>query len=259
MADDLYNYSGKLAYLQAVCRDARLGRSELAVMSILIEHADKVTGSCYPSIGRMVDTGKVSKSSAIRALRKLEEAGWIQASKRNGALTNYTLTGVTGGTGIVLGTGVVSAKTGVIQNLRRGPTGSERDTEAVPGVTPEQEKNKSNRLEQNVQADFFLKFWTAYPRKEAKTKALSIWKAQKLDQIAGRIIEDVEARVADAEQWQDPRFIPHATTYLNQRRWEDEWKAHLKSVDGRLPRDMRADDEIAAANEAAQLRIEAMA
>ena len=258
MADDLYNYSGKLAYLQAVCRDPRLGRSELAVMSILVEHADKAKGTCYPSIARMVETAQVSKSAAIRALRKLQEAGWIQASKRNGALTNYTLTGVIGATGVILGTGVIHAQTGVIQNLHRGPTGSERDTEAVPGMTPEQGKSKSNRVQQNVQADFFLKFWHSYPRKEAKAKALSIWKAQKLDQIADRIIEDVEARVADVEQWQDPRFIPHATTYLNQRRWEDEWKTLPNGIAGRLPRDTRAEDEIAAANEAQLRRMEAM-
>ncbi len=26
-------------------------------------------------------------------------------------------------------------------------------------------------------------------------------------------------------QWSNVKFIPHATTYLNQRRWEDDWSA----------------------------------
>ena len=102
MIDDLYNYSGKLALLQAVCRDPRLGRPELAVMSVLIDHAHKVTGECYPSIARMTDAGNVSRSSAIRAVRRLEELGWIHVSKQMPTMRS-TAPGCSGSTAAFLG------------------------------------------------------------------------------------------------------------------------------------------------------------
>ena len=73
-------------------------------------------------------------------------------------------------------------------------------------------------------ADRFQDFWSRYPRKEGKAKAEKAWKSGKLDAHADLIIADVTARVDDRATWTDPRFIPHPTTYLNQRRWEDEWQ-----------------------------------
>jgi len=70
----------------------------------------------------------------------------------------------------------------------------------------------------------FEKFWTAYPRKVAKAAALKAWKKE-----AG-YLTDVQDRIFAALEWQkkqpqwikdDGQFIPHAATWLNQRRWED--------------------------------------
>lgn len=72
----------------------------------------------------------------------------------------------------------------------------------------------------------FSEFYLAYPRHEAKPAAEKAWKRHALDAVADAIIADVQARLADASQWKvtEKRFLPLPATYLNGRRWEDDWK-----------------------------------
>lgn len=67
-------------------------------------------------------------------------------------------------------------------------------------------------------------FWTAYPRKQAKQKALSAF--QKLSFSNGdfdRLLSALEAAKL-GEEWQKEggKYVPHAATWLNGRRFEDE-------------------------------------
>lgn len=252
MADELFNYSGKLAYLQAVCRDPRLGRSELAVMSVLVDHADKTTGRCYPSVARMADTGNVSRSSAIRALRRLEQTGWIKAAKRNGALSTYLLTSSEDGTGTTLGTGVNSARTGVKSNLRQGPTGSGDDTEAVPVVTPEQEKSKSNRLEQvatdAADAPHPVDLWKDGIQMLVTTGTAREQAGAAIGKLRKELGEDEAVSVVRTMLATRPTGPKSYIFGAIQQR-----KKLLAR--GMLPRDTRSDDDIAAANEVATQRL----
>lgn len=68
----------------------------------------------------------------------------------------------------------------------------------------------------------FDEFWDVYPRKENKKKAAKLWERKGFDSKADLIINDVKTRKVRHEPWQDKQFIPHATTYLNGERWEDE-------------------------------------
>lgn len=70
----------------------------------------------------------------------------------------------------------------------------------------------------------FEKFWQAYPRKEAKLKALeSFGRLVPTEALLQSIIGDLERRKG-SHDWKksDGQYIPHPTTYLNQRRWEDQ-------------------------------------
>lgn len=61
----------------------------------------------------------------------------------------------------------------------------------------------------------FDAFWTAYPRKVAKPTAIRAWMRQRppLDAVL-----DAVTRTTWSD---DPHFIPHPSTWLNARRWED--------------------------------------
>ena len=74
---------------------------------------------------------------------------------------------------------------------------------------------------QNYDQDF-LTFWNIYPRKVAKPSAQKAWTAKQCEQWLGHILSDIERRLKGEWDGADPQFIPHPTTYLNQRRWEDE-------------------------------------
>ena len=71
----------------------------------------------------------------------------------------------------------------------------------------------------------FERFWDAYPRGDGKKVALKAWISAGLDAHAEKIIADVNARKS---KWTDPKFIPHASTYLNQERWLDRKDANTE-------------------------------
>jgi hypothetical protein len=70
----------------------------------------------------------------------------------------------------------------------------------------------------------FERFWKCYPNKTGKGKAWTVWQRIKPDlQLAGKF-EDAIAWQITQPQWQKDggQFIPHAATWLNQKRWQDE-------------------------------------
>lgn len=68
----------------------------------------------------------------------------------------------------------------------------------------------------------FEQFWDRYPRRVAKKAALKIWMRMSDEQRRQAIaVIDDHTRMWIAEG-RGTRTIPHATTWLNQERWEDE-------------------------------------
>jgi hypothetical protein len=67
----------------------------------------------------------------------------------------------------------------------------------------------------------FAEFWLAYPRKVGKAEAERKWKTLKPD--AGAVLSAVKRQSA-SEQWRKDggRYVPNPSTWLHQRRWEDE-------------------------------------
>lgn len=72
--------------------------------------------------------------------------------------------------------------------------------------------------------DLFNRFWDKYPRKTDKTKAKAKWAKLKVTQaLFDQIMRGLAAHCASADWLKDSgQFIPHPTTWLNGRRWEDE-------------------------------------
>lgn len=71
----------------------------------------------------------------------------------------------------------------------------------------------------------FVDFWTVYPRKVSKQTAIRAWRktgANDSEALTDTIIADVNRRLKTEWSGKDMQYIPHPSTYLNQRRWEDE-------------------------------------
>lgn len=72
----------------------------------------------------------------------------------------------------------------------------------------------------------FASFWKLYPRKTDKAKAQKAWAKLNPDQPLFKEIMQGLAKHSVSRDWvkDDGQFIPHPTTWLNGRRWEDEVK-----------------------------------
>lgn len=112
---------------------------------------------------------------------------------------------------------------------------------ANPGLTqPKPKKSLTNSqlpitiLLKNVQKseddqsqspkDTFSEFWKAYPRKVGKGQAEKAWGKVKRPAETLRAILEAIGWQRTSEQWTKDggQYIPNPSTYLNQRRWEDE-------------------------------------
>ncbi len=68
-------------------------------------------------------------------------------------------------------------------------------------------------------------FWSAYPKKVAKTAALKAFNTAKVtSELLDTILKDIERRKVGDDDWQKAggKFIPYPASYLNEKRWEDE-------------------------------------
>lgn len=71
--------------------------------------------------------------------------------------------------------------------------------------------------------DDFERFWQAYPKKTGKGEAAKVWNRNGHPGV-DRILE-VIAIAAQSSKWREEngRFIPNPATWLNQKRWDDDY------------------------------------
>jgi hypothetical protein len=93
--------------------------------------------------------------------------------------------------------------------------------EQEPKIKPPRAKSARSTADE---PPLFTAFWDAYPRHEKRAKAANIWAKLAPDgALVGRIMSALEWQ-RNQPKWleKDGKYIPHATTWLNDRRWEDE-------------------------------------
>ena len=108
----------------------------------------------------------------------------------------------------------------------------QKNTDTTAPVLPRKEK-RERRVEgekkplptdATAMETAFERFWQVYPRKTAKMEARKVWK--RLDPVGG-LLDTIMAAVAvqaKSRDWlkENGKYIPHASTWLNGARWEDE-------------------------------------
>ena len=118
------------------------------------------------------------------------------------------------------------ALTAIRVALKRGRNGNDIDeTISLPEKRREEKKNKDPpEPPSDIEIDIdqgFIEFWSAYPKKQNKVAAQKAWRKLR---PAPELREQIHAGLAaqrESRQWVEG-FIPHASTWLNGRRWEDE-------------------------------------
>ncbi|MGP3708517.1 hypothetical protein [Gordonia paraffinivorans] len=104
-------------------------------------------------------------------------------------------------------------KGGLAKSKRAGKRlGKRSASDSVSENVAETETHISNKFDE---------FWSIYPRKVGRKAASSAYaKAIKSDVSEDALIAAVKA-YAEAMKGSDPKFIAHATTWLNQGRWDE--------------------------------------
>tara|TARA_R110000822_G_scaffold3036_9_gene13875 strand:+ start:669 stop:1103 length:435 start_codon:yes stop_codon:yes gene_type:complete len=69
----------------------------------------------------------------------------------------------------------------------------------------------------------FDRWYICYPKKQARETARKAWDKQKLDKIFSTIMIKSRAFVEHYRTTGKMDFLPMPATFLNQRRWEDEF------------------------------------
>ncbi len=107
-------------------------------------------------------------------------------------------------------------------STKRQPSGNQKSGKAPLNIS------KDNKTKDNINQDVaFVGFWDAYPKKVGKKAAWKAW--QRLEGLDAALLSAVMAgleRAKASEQWAKDggRYVPHAATWLNGERWEDEHK-----------------------------------
>lgn len=217
--------------------DRPVSATEKVVLLALADHADE-HGMCWPSISLLVKRAHVGERTVQRALQSLEDGGFIARERRqreNGSDTSnlYLLnmdgsqrkptdTSVTKG-GVNLAPHAVHG--GVIQTGGEGvtQTGGEGGLHDTPRTII---KNR-NIEPPSISADAeFAAFWAAYPKRPNNPKQPAIRKyvhARQVLKVSHETLVNGAKAYAASRAGEDPRYTAQAVTWLNQRRWDDEY------------------------------------
>ena len=167
-------------------------------------------GYCWAGNQYFADLYDVSKTSISTWIGNLKDAGHITVEM------NYKE-----GSKHILNRYIRILGEGIQENLHT-PTRKLNDPIQENFVDNNTVNNTKNITPNNI--GDFDSFWRFYPRKAGKEAARKAWAKLRPDQhIMQMILDNVKERVEKGEWRKDNQsFILHASTYLNQKRWEDE-------------------------------------
>lgn len=161
----------------------------------------------WPSLARIVCETSISKNTVCRHLEILENAGWIARNRGSlGKNTQYTA--------VIPENGSVRAGLAGPEVVSERHKGSVRETLEV---VSERDTNKQVNNQVITNSAKFDEFWLLYPAKKAKAEAKKKFNRLKPSEQLSAI-----ANLKTRKWPDDHQFIPHPTTYINQKRWEDE-------------------------------------
>ena len=86
-------------------------------------------------------------------------------------------------------------------------------------VTAEEKRIEEKRTEKKDLADFD-KFYSKYPRKVKKERAIKSWLKLKPD--INVVLKALEYQLSNDKRFRSVEYIPHPSTWLNDKEWENE-------------------------------------
>lgn len=206
-----------------VVKDPAIPAPAKGLYSLLCTYADR-DGVCFPSNARLAAEMAVTERSIQNWLSALADAGALVREERfsEGRQTvSVTRLVEDSASPRVEASFTPGGEAGFVQNK------TTMNNKTPP--TPQGGRKRALTVGERLQAGAdFERWWSLYPRKTARQAALvaygKAWAA-----VGAQVLLDALVHQRDALDDANRRgFCPHASTWLNQRRYED-------AVDGALP------------------------
>ena len=206
---------------------------ELLVLLALADFANDA-GEAWPSIRVLAEKARLTPRQCCRVLEKLEVAGEIRRHRSTGGRNKrnrYEILLPENSDKITLTKlqcknyseiGDTKTVTPVSYALNRHRTINKKNGAKAPELLPPKTKRKHTRSDAVAVAAFDA-FYTAYPRHVARQNALRAWlKLSPDESLTATLMEAVNRYTVEVEGTES-KYILHAVTWLNGRRWEDEF------------------------------------
>lgn len=222
--------TAKPSYWAVLPAAVRYDPAITAGAKLLYAEISSLTGSrgfCYASNAYFAGLYGITERTLQRHLKALESGGYIRIQDgAGGSETRKIYAGVNPlAENPVKNEGVPPTKLsgGGDKNVGGSPS-------KMTGSTIEQKKlSDPPKAPQGAGAEIWdpeawRRFWALYPKKVDKAKAIRAWNRLKADRkLMGIMSAALKAQMA-TEEWRrdNGRAIPYPSTWLNNRRWEDE-------------------------------------
>lgn len=178
-------------------------------------------GFCFASNDYFRKLYGMSERTLQEQLRALKRSGYIAISDGDGGAGRRKIYA-----GINPLQDNPAENCGVTPQKTAGSNNNKKDNNNPPTSPPggERAKEKTVKREPSWKPKRFAGFWNYYPKSAHKSKqaAIKAWDQLKPgDELIDEIAKALRRQMA-TDQWQRGIGIPYPSTYLRQRRWEDE-------------------------------------
>ena len=201
---------------KSISEDRRLSWAARGVLVFLLGKPDHWEVSTHHLINQTKDClGKASGRDAVRGLiRELEQAGYLQIS------LDRTDGGEFGGRSYTVSESPATDYPGPVEPSPANPPLVSTDVQQGLNKSASTEKP----LSKQDPMDGFDQFWKLYPRKANIGSAEKAWKKLNVTSELFNVMLAALAKQATSIDWlkSGGQYIPHPSTWLNSRRWEDE-------------------------------------
>ena len=208
-------------------------------------------GYCWAWNARLAETLGISKRTVEDLLRQLRDRGHIRMEVERDPDSQEVLRRkiwICGPPGISVPpprdfTGRVPVKMEGPPRENGGENNTSNSTEEYPpysppkGKAPARKRKRSNEPKEapDWKPERFAAFWAAYPCGKSKQAAIRAWDKLRPDDALIHEMALGLKRAMKSEEWQRGIGIPYASTWLNNRRWEDEDKPQPASGEPAAP------------------------
>lgn len=204
-------------------RDPRLKLGAKGLLSLVLSLPE----DWEYSIEGLAALGPEGKDAVRSAIKQLEACGYVTRQQSHGAggqfSTNEYVIRERPVDAPPLAGFPPTVKPTTENPSAENPTQSNKDIQ-IPPKAPQGGRRREAKEEPDWKPERFRGFWKFYPRGEAKQQAIRAWDRLKpSDELIDRMGRALKRQMQSAD-WLAGVGVPYASTWLNQRRWEDEVK-----------------------------------